>query len=280
MTIHKLKYASIADIGVFNLTFYDKSKEQELVKFCKDNGISYLPARDRKTVYQLFENGFQICVLDDSFKINPYERVFDVGTIEKFSCSDHNEVRFIMENECIKGVVHIIDYNSEFLQVELYRAFFQFETRLRNLLVKHGKQNKDFVQWVRGKYEQEKDENSKRYWENMLKKIDPVDEVKKEKVEYKMKETNPFQTFYLLDLLRFACNEGVISKKHVNIDHVARIRNLVAHSISLTSRTEMEEGSLVYNFDQLKEYLQLIRSFFIAYDHLNEKVDEYVSKGV
>lgn len=252
--------------------FYDELKKPELIEFCRTNGINYIPCRDRKTLYELIGYDFHSSIMDENFKINPYDRIFDAETIEKFGQSNHNEVRFITENDSIKGVVHISDYNNEFLQVELYRAIFRFESSLRSLLIKSGKKNEDFIEWVRMKHDHENSESSKKHWKKRLDEIYPETEEKRLIVAHKMKDLNPFQTFYLRELLRFASDNKIICKKKVNIDHVSELRNKIAHNVHLTSGTTSEEGTLIYNFDGLKEYIKLVRSFFLAYDYILEEV--------
>ena len=41
--INKLKYATISDIGVSTLFFYDSNKEEECHEFCRNNLISFFP---------------------------------------------------------------------------------------------------------------------------------------------------------------------------------------------------------------------------------------------
>ncbi|MDM1548851.1 hypothetical protein HX096_13415 [Empedobacter falsenii] len=265
--INKLKYATISDIGIFDIYFYDENKAEWLIDFCADNGITYLPSKDRKYVYELKEGKFEKKELKEELCVNPYDRIFDDEVIEKFGAVNHNEIRFIIENGLIKGVVHIIDYNSEFIQVELYRAIYKFETNLRELLYLNGYNNDDFINWVQYKVETEKDKNSRNHWEKRL------SEIKSEKAEIKRKEFKAFQTFYLNELLRFALNKGVISKEIVDVNQISNLRNQVAHSNDLTTYTK-ENDELIYNYQNLKKYVKQINSFFTAYDYINLKLEE------
>jgi hypothetical protein len=270
--INKLKYATIADIGVYDLIFYDKSKEQELIDFCKVNGISFLPSKNRKEVYKWVKDGFERQPLTIELCIKPYERIFNLETLERFNSFNYNEIHFIVENNLIKGVVHIIDYNSEFIQVELYRALFKFEIHLRDLLVKKKITNEDFIHWVKFKAENEKDNNSRNHWRKRYDEINPSDPKKFQKVLSKRKEFKPFQTFYLLELLRFASDKKVIDKSKIDMNKISKLRNQVAHSNNPTTYTK-EEGQLVYNYTNLKTYVEEINAFFRAYEYLLLEVD-------
>jgi hypothetical protein len=120
--IRKLKYAILSDIGTFDLKYYEQDKEVELIKLCTDNGISYLPDKSREFAYKLDNGKFKKTKISDQLKVNPYDLIFDKETIDKFREVDHNEIRFIMENGLIKGVVHIVDYNSDYIGIELFKA--------------------------------------------------------------------------------------------------------------------------------------------------------------
>lgn len=265
--IHNLKYATISDIGIYDLIFYDEANEIKLINFCADNGITFLPSKDRKYVYELKERKFEKKELEEELCVNPYDRIFEGEVIEKFGAVNHNEIRFIIENGLIKGVVHIIDYNSEFIQVELYRAIYKFETNLRELLYINGFNNEDFISWVQFRLETDKDKNSRNHWERRLQ------EIKSEKEELKRKEFKAFQTFYLNELLRFASDKGVISKEKVDIHQINTLRNQVAHSNNLTTYVKKNE-ELIYNYRNLKKYVMQINSFFRAYDYINLKIEE------
>lgn len=270
--INKLKYATIADIGIYNLIFYDKTKEQELVEFCKTNGISYLPSKNRKEIYKLVNCGFELQPLTSEFCIKPFERIFDLETLERFNLINHNEIHFIVEDNLIKGVVHVIDYNSEFIQVELYRALFKFEVHLRGLLINEKLNNEDFISWVQYKVENEKDKNSRRHWEKRYDEINPSDPKKLEKVLVKFREFKPFQTFYLLELLRFAADKNVIDKNKIDFNKISNLRNQIAHSNNPTTYKK-EEGQLVYNYNNLKKFIEEINAFFRAYEYLLLEID-------
>src|SRR5690606_36438939 len=125
-------------------------------------------------------------------------RVFDQDTLNKFKQVNHNEIRFIVENDLIKGVVHIVDYNNEFLQVQLYRALFLFESNLRKLLALNGKTNDDFIDWVRNKVVLDL---NKGHWKLRLSSIIPKDVNKREEKKQLRDDLYPFQTFYLWELM-------------------------------------------------------------------------------
>lgn len=259
--IKKLKYAIIADIGNFNPVYYDTDKQVELIAYCNKNGFNYLPSKSKKSVYKLQNNQFVRKGIDEVVKVNAFDLIFDQNTIQKFEEPNHNEIRFIVENNEIKGVVHIVDYNSEFISVELYKALFKFESNLRDLLIENDLSNEDFISWVKD----EADQSDSDYWYRKLKTL----EYRREQMSY----ANLFQTFNFRDLLNFAKEKKLIDFSDREIDNVSDIRNSVAHNKDVTSHTD-ENGSIVYDFRGLDIFLEQMSSFFQSYELLEEKVKE------
>ena len=76
--IRKLKYAIIADIATFDLTYFDDQEESESIDICKINGYTYLPSRCEKFVYKLENDQFKkvaIEMIDDNLKVNPSDLI-------------------------------------------------------------------------------------------------------------------------------------------------------------------------------------------------------------
>ena len=258
--IKKLKYAIIADIGNFNPVYYDTDKQAELKAYCTKNGFTYLPSKSKKSVYKLENNHFVRTGIDDVVKVNAFDLIFDQKTIQKFEEPNHNEIRFIVENNEIKGVVHIVDYNSPFISLELYKALFKFESNLRELLIDHDLSNEDFISWV----SDEATKSDSDFWHRKLKTL----EYRREQMSY----ANLFQTFNFRDLLNFAKDKNLISLSDKEIDNVSDIRNSVAHNKDVTSHTD-ENGSIVYDFEGLDIFLEQMISFFQSYEMLADKVN-------
>lgn len=262
--IRKLKYATIADIGVFNLTYYDKEKEDELINKCNLLGITYLPSREGNCVYKITNNKFVKSKIEKHLLVNPYDLLFHEETIQKFKNLDHNEIRFIVEEDIIKGVVHIVDYNNEFIYLELYKALFRFENFVRDILIKNKFTNNCFIQWV---YKQQTTAKKKNrdHWIRRYQELVPDNKNKLENIINRRKTSNPFQTFYLRELIEFAISENLIPKKDINIFAISSLRNKIAHSKDMTSRKE-SENNIVYNFHGLEEFINEINAFIKAFE--------------
>ena len=259
--IRNLKYAIIADIGIFNPLFYDEQKKEELAHMCRENGITYLPAKSRKSAYKLVNNQFVETKIEEHLKVNPYDKLFAQETINKFEKVNSNEIRFIMEHDEIKGVVHIIDYNNDFIDVELFKALLQFETNLRQLLIKNGLNNESFISWVREKPESS---NEGSHWNRRLYQLN----YQKEDRE----NANTFQTFYLKELMLFADSKNLLELYNSEIEDINELRNQLAHNKDVITYSD-KNGSIIYNFEGLQTFANQMKDFFYAYEVLAERVE-------
>lgn len=260
--LDKIKYATIRDVCVTDIYFYEEDRKEELLQFCRDNFISYIPGKDRKTVYQLRDSSFH-CLdeIPEELICSPTDLLFDEDTLSKFREGNHDEVMLVLEKGLVKGVVHIVDYNNDDLYVELYRMILKFENNLRRLLILKGYIDQDVVDWVLGKAktskkEKDRDFNRRRHEELM----------KQTEVE-KRQTSNPFQSFYLRELLSFSFSKEILSKRDFNMNSISHIRNWISHSKDVTA-IRPHSGHPVYNIDGLVEFINISRSFFDGYEKL------------
>jgi hypothetical protein len=191
--LETIKYATISNIYVKDLIFYEESEEDKLKELCINYGITYLPSKDRRSCYKLNNGRFTISNLTDELICNPYDRLFEDETINKFEKGRHDEVMFVVENGKIKGVVHIVDYNTEFINYEFYKATYRIEIMLRDLLIQKGETNNSLLEWMRQKPTKQND-----FWEIRYSQCVPEDVSERKKQERKRKECNPFQTFLFI----------------------------------------------------------------------------------
>lgn len=266
--IEAIKYATISNIYVKDLIFYDVNKEEDLKTLCLDYGISYLPNSDRKSCYKLLDNGtFEPAPLTEELICNPYDRLFENETIRKFENGRHDEVMFVVEDDKIKGVVHIVDYNTEFINYEFYKATYRLEKMLRELLSIKGETNDSLINWMHQKSTKGND-----FWANRYNQCNPKNQKKRKEQERRRKECNPFQTFFFNDLLMFAASKKYVSKDFKkNIENIKEIRNWVAHNKDLAPKNR-EESQPLYRIDGLKKFVSGARDFFRCYEELEDLV--------
>jgi len=267
--IHTLKYAIIADIGHFDLTFYDPDNQPELEDFCKRQQYSFLPGKDRKSIYRFTDRGFQKDELSERITFNPYDRIFSRKTMNKFKDIDADDVGFIVERDIIKGVVHIVDYNSEFVKLELYRALHNYDKNLQRLLLNNLFRNQDYIDWVEQQMNNSTSEDKQKYWTKRYKTIMPADEELRKQVENDREVANAFETFFLSDLLEYAIDMGLVNKENVHTERLKSIRNSVIYSMDVDASEHLDE---IYEFDTLRNFVLKARGFFEAYEYLEDKV--------
>jgi len=273
----RLKNAKIKDIAVTNLIYYDSVKEEFLKQFCYRNRISYLPAADRKSVYKLNHSGFTPISLSQDYCLAPDELLFDLNTVKKFEKIDENEIKFLVDKGSIIGVVHIVDYNNEFVAVEIYRSFHRFENALRSLLMKNGLSNEDLISWVKINRDAEMfNSNEGFYWSDKYKRLMPLDPIKLSKVEKQRSMVYPFQTFYFSDLLEYALDINLLDRNIFITKSLYELRNFMAHNRHFIAMAESDEGQLIYNFNHLKNFVKNINTFFSASEELERLLNNNI----
>ncbi|MDX1699061.1 MAG: hypothetical protein R3250_00515 [Melioribacteraceae bacterium] len=264
--IDTIKYAIISDIYIKDLICFNPQRSDEVKAFCLENGITYVPGEDRKTCYRLENDGFVRYELTEDLKCSPTDRLFDQKTIDKFESGSHDEVLFVMDNDCITGVVHIIDYNNEFINVNFYHAVYLFEVMLRKLLVNNKESNQSIIEWMKDKGKSEK------YWLGRYNQCVPKDENKRINEEQKRKDFGDFQTFYLNDLIHFVASKGLVSEDFTNnLNAIVQIRNWVAHNKDLTHRSS-ELSRPLYLIKELKDFVRHTKAFIQFYEELELKL--------
>ena len=260
--LEPIKYTTVSQICIRDLIFYSAEKHEEVLQFCADNAITFVPSSDRISCYKLVNGEFVLFRdIPDELICFPTDFIFTDGMIEKFRNGNHDEVLFVMEDDLIKGVVHIVDYNNDNLYVEIFRMLLKFENNLRQLLIKSGYTNNDFMKWMGEKAKYNK------YYEVSYDKM-----MQQHAVE-KRENSNPFQTFLLRDLVMFATIKKLFDRNEINLDKITILRNWIAHSKDVISINPNSDHP-VYNIEGLKVFISSVRAFFRSYDYLEMKLNE------
>ena len=260
--LETIKYATISNIYVKKLIFFNPEKEESLRIFCNFNGITYLPGKDRKTCYHLTNNKFLKTKITEELICYPHDRIFDEATLSKFEKGNQDEVMFVIEDDIIKGVVHIVDYNNDFINYEFFKATYLFEKMLRVLLIQQGENDDSLLQWMKIK------SAKSNHWDLRYKQCMPdVDYKLKEQIA-KRKDCSPFQTFFLNDLLFFVASRKYISLHfRRSIESIKSVRNWVAHNKDLAHKS-YDNNYPLYRIKELKEFVKNSNDFFKCYEEL------------
>ncbi|MET6989135.1 hypothetical protein [Sediminicola arcticus] len=264
--LETIKYATISNIYTKDLIFYEPDNTQQLVQMCENYGISYLPGKDRASCYRLIDGNFILSELTDNIICQPFDRLFDKYTISKFEKGSHDEVMFVMDEGKIKGVVHIVDYNADFINYEFFKLTFQFEKMLRQLMLLHKETDETLIAWMKQKGAKSE------HWNTRYIECTPEDQEKRNELILKRRECNPFQTFFLNDLLYFSASRKYVSKEfRKSLDEIKIIRNWVAHNKDLTHKSQTNNQPL-YKIDELKKFVSHANTFFNCYEELEYKI--------
>ncbi|MWW23146.1 hypothetical protein [Algibacter lectus] len=271
--IDNIKYATISDIYVKDLMFYNENDIPNLIKFCKNNNITCLPGRDRKSCYKLIGHEFKSAKLSPDLVCNPTDLLFDSKTLDKFKSGNHDEVLFVIEKKTIKGVVHVTDYNNSFINFETYKLVYQFENLIRKYLIKKNETNDSLISWMK----EEGQNNS--HFEKRYKECMPDDYSKKEMEKNRRLNFNPFQTFFLNDLLYFLISKNYLSSKfNVNsVESIKIVRNWVAHNKDL-AHLKFGGQFPIYQIKELERFVKHINIFFERYEELDFSLKEMCLK--
>lgn len=252
--IETLKYANISKIYVKNLFYFDNENIDSCINFCNKFGITHLPSKQKDSIFEYSGDGFILKKLGEIQTILPSDLIFNLSTLEKFN-NDTDNVLFVVENNEIIGVVHITDYQNEFVYFELYKLIFRFEKMLRDFLISKGQNNDTFLEYVELK-SQKGDKDSLHYQQRYK-------EYKKFLDENRL--CGQFQGFYLGDLINF-CN----SKKYVKLDSnsINKVRNFIAHNKEIINTEKDSFEGKFYNFTGLKQFIKFANCFFDNFKQL------------
>lgn len=241
--------------------FYDDAFNEDCKKFCKKRNITYLPwKKDERFCYKLVDDKFKKKRITESQKVNVKEFVFQASVVEKFQ---KHQVLFVHRNSDIAGVVHFCDYNRNPVSVYGYALLLEFEKKLRKLLVSNGLNNDDMLAFFSKKRDNFSKGNDKGYYGRKVKFFQKAEN------QAKMKELEPFQMFYLKDLIDLLNFKNIYTVPDAINDD---LRNTIMHSKNVVKHEDYVTSRLIYNFASFCEFIELIM--------LLQRESESVSKQI
>lgn len=233
------------DIMTKDIYFYEDFKEDEAKRFVKERDITYLPSKiDNSYLYKLVNNSFKKIKIKDEQILKPYKKIFDEDVLELFRKS---EVLFIFKDG-LKGVVHFCDYNREPVFIYCYSKILMLEKMFRELLIENKLENENMKRFLiekfGGKYYRSKYGDLEKYF----------------------KATEPFQCFYLRDLILFFRYKGILDIS----DKINDLRNHVMHGRNLVKHENYYNASLIYNFESFKNIFELVLLLKCEYERVKK----------
>ena len=103
----------------------------------------------------------------------------------------------------------------------------------------------------------------------------PNDDSKKEIEKNRRLNFNPFQTFFLNDLLYFMINKNYLSSKFNtrSVEAIKKVRNWVAHNKDL-AHLKFGDQFPIYQIKELELFVKHINIFFDSYEELEFSLQE------
>lgn len=216
---------SFGKIMTSDVVFYDDSFEAECAKYCQERNITYLPSLDDFDIcYKFADSKFLKKRIDKSQKVNADDDIFDKSVIKKF---EKHQVLFVFEKNELVGVVHFCDYNRNPVSIYIYSLLLAFEKGLRELLIQNDLGNEDMIEFLHSKNKEE------------------------------MNELEPFQTFYLKNLIKLANSKKILKLS----ESINDIRSIVMHAKNPVRHEDYEIAGLIYNIRSFKKFFESIKLF-------------------
>ena len=228
--------------------FYDMAFNEECKKFCIKRNITYLPwKKDESFCYKLVGDKFRKKRITASQKVNVKEHVFHASVVEKFR---KHQVLFVQRNSVIVGVVHFCDYNRNPVSVYGYALLLEFEKKLRKLLVARGLNNDNMLAFFSERWNNSSKRNDKQYYRRRW------GSYQKAENQAKMKELDPFQMFFLKDLIDLLKFRNIYTVPDAINDD---LRNTIMHSKNVVKHKDYITSRLIYNFESFRKFIELIK---------------------
>ena len=119
------------------ILFYDKKVEAACFDICEHLKIDNMPAINGKNYYELQNAQFKSKTIRKLHKLFIDDSIFKPVIQKKFMANKHN-VLFVFEENVLRGVVHISDYNRNNVLESVQDDLLAFERKLRQLILLNG----------------------------------------------------------------------------------------------------------------------------------------------
>jgi hypothetical protein len=256
------------------ILFYDKKMEAACFDICGHLKIDNMPAINGKNYYELHNKQFKKKTIGNVHKLYLDDSVFSPALLKKFRVNNHN-VLFVFEENVLRGVVHISDYNRNNVLESVQDDLLAFERKLRQLILLNGFKNEDMQDFFLQMKNSSKDKNEKNYYARKIKSYD-----------YRINEINnfgQFQLFEFSDLMNFAENSfskvvhqindySINGKQKTGKEILRELRNLVMHGKNPVTK---ENEKLIYSIRSLQGFMESLLVLRIEYGAVINKIRQH-----
>lgn len=259
------------DIMQANVLFYDEVAEAACYDICNHLRIDNMPGIDGLYYYELVNGKFEKKKVEAIHKVSVNENLLSAELFEKFKANRHN-VLFVFEEDVLRGVVHISDYNRDIVLQNIQDDILSFERKLRQLILLNGFKNENMLEYFEYKLKRNTSPSKIEYYElrlkSYIKRRDEIDSL------------GPFQLFEFSDLMNFAsssfsktihkANSYFIGNSKKNGTEILReLRNLAMHGKNPVS---INRETSIYSLESLQlltESLEVLRK---EYSEVSKKI--------
>ena len=235
-------HPKISDIQTSTLLYYDPEFHEECLQFCVQRDIDYLPSLDDpRCAYHRNDNmdGFTEVQIGYRQKVDDQVPIFDPRLYAQFT--DH-PLLFVYSSEDLAGVVHFSDYNRPAVSSHLYELLFDYEIALREFLASNKvTDSKMYEYFEEGAVLPTKQQG---YFKGRLQWY--------RKNESLIGKGQPFEHYYLKDLVNYICDHNLLSLDKC----VPDLRNGVMHARPNVQRHGRLMGNAVYDRKLFAEFFQ------------------------
>ncbi len=253
------------------ILFYDKKMEPACFDICGHLKIDNMPAINGKNYYELQNKQFKRKTIRKVHKLFIDDSIFYPAVLKKFRVNKHN-VLFVVEENVLRGIVHICDYNRNNVLESVQDDLLAFERKLRQLILLNGLKNENMRNFFLEMKNSLKDKNEKNYYARKVKSYD-----------YRINEINnfgQFQLFEFSDLMTFAehsfsqavhrmSDYSINGNKKAGKEILRDLRNLVMHGKNPVTK---ENEKLIYSIDSLQKFMESLKVLRIEYGIVINKI--------
>ena len=262
------------DIMQANVLYYDQDAESACFDICNHLKIDNMPGIDGLHFYELVNGNFEKKKVEVIHKVSVNDNLLSAELFEKFKANRHN-VLFVFEEDVLRGVVHISDYNRDLVLQKIQDDVLSFERKLRQLILLNGFKNDNMLEYFEYKLKRNTSSHNVEYYDPRIKNY------KKRKSE--IDSLGPFQLFEFSDLMNFVSSSfsKVISKvgnytvgntKRNSIEILRELRNLAMHGKNPVS---INRETSIYSLESLKLLTGSLEVLRKEYSEVSKKIRQH-----
>ena len=257
-----------------SILYYDKKSEEACYDICRYLKIDNMPAIDGTHYYEQ-EAGIFIqksITIDHSISVS--SSIFRQEIIPQFEVNRHN-VLFVFEEDVMMGVVHICDYNRDIVLQYIQDDILSFERKLRQLILLHGYDNTDILNYFIYKREKCKDKKSRGFYDQKIQNY--------ESRRIESDSLGAFQLFDFSDLLNFTESSftnsfykiprySLLNQNHPGKEILRELRNLAMHG---KNPVKINNQTFIYSLDSLQKLIDSLYVLRKEYSVLTNKIRQH-----